>query len=33
MSIPFGETPVYSLANFFKTDDGLELMQTLEKAF
>lgn len=31
MSIPFGETPVYSLANFFKTDDGLELMQSLEK--
>jgi hypothetical protein len=30
MSIPFGETATMSLAQFFKTDDGIELMQLLE---
>lgn len=30
ISIPFGETAVMSLAQFFKTDDGIELMQLLE---
>lgn len=31
MSIPFGESAVNTLATFFKTNDGVELMSTLEK--
>lgn len=30
LSIPFGETPVYTLAQFFQTDDGIELVKLLE---
>jgi hypothetical protein len=30
MSIPFGETPIHMLSNFFQTDDGVELMKLLE---
>lgn len=31
LSIPFGETAIYALANFFQTNDGVELMSVLEK--
>lgn len=31
LSIPFGESPLYTIAKFFQTDDGVELIQLLEK--
>lgn len=30
LSIPFGDSPVHTLASFFQTDDGIELMSMLE---
>ena len=30
ISIPFGDTAIHTLAMFFKTDDGVELMSMLE---
>jgi len=30
LSIPFGESAVHTLATFFQTDDGIELISTLE---
>ena len=30
ISIPFGESPVFTLASFFQTNDGIELMTMLE---
>lgn len=31
ITVPFGQSPVEALVDFFKTDDGLEVMKTLEK--
>ena len=31
MTVPFGENPYSSLAAFFKTDDGIEIYQNIEK--
>lgn len=31
MTIPFGEDPIPTLVSFFKTDEGIEVMRTLEK--
>lgn len=31
ISIPFGDSPIYTLATFFQTNDGVELMAMLEK--
>lgn len=30
LSIPFGESPVYTISSFFQTNDGLEVMTMLE---
>lgn len=30
VTIPFGESPIYTVASFFQTDDGLAVMQMLE---
>lgn len=30
LSIPYGESPVYTLASFFQTNDGIEVMTMLE---
>jgi hypothetical protein len=30
ISIPFGENSIYTLASFFQTDDGIEVMTMLE---
>lgn len=31
ITVPFGQSPAEALADFFKTDDGIEVMKTLEK--
>lgn len=31
ITVPFGQEPVEALADFFRTDDGIEVMQMLEK--
>jgi len=30
LSVPFGDSPIHTLASFFQTDDGIELMSMLE---
>ena len=30
MTVPFGEDPVFMLASYFQTDDGIEVMKILE---
>ena len=32
ITVPFGQSPAEALADFFKTDDGIEVMRMLEKA-
>jgi hypothetical protein len=31
MTVPFDENPYSALAAFFKTDDGVEMFNTIEK--
>ena len=31
MTVPFNENPYSALAAYFKTDDGIEVYQTVEK--
>ena len=30
MTIPFGEEPVHAISSYFKTDDGVEVLEGLE---
>jgi hypothetical protein len=30
MTIPFGEDPINAIASYFKTDDGVEVLESLE---
>jgi hypothetical protein len=32
ITVPFGQSPVEAMVDFFKTNDGIEVMQMLEKA-